>query len=68
MSNQRDVSSAVCCTKCDKELALAGRDSLTLKGRPPIEIFALPGSQAVHIVCSACGTLVPLDEDMMVLH
>jgi hypothetical protein len=68
MSNRkRTHSSGVCCTKCNKELAFASNHALMLKGKPPIEIFALAGSQAVHIVCGACGTLVFLDGDMMVL-
>ena len=57
MSNQKGSrSSAVRCTHCESELTVAGEQSLTLKSRPPVEIFALPGSLAVHIVCVAWGT------------
>lgn len=64
----RKPSSGVRCTSCDTRLVLVLRNAVTLKGRPPIELFSLPGSKAVHIVCGQCGTLVPLDEDMLILH
>jgi hypothetical protein len=56
------------CTKCDASLARVRGDALLLKGQLPIEVFAQPGSETAHVICSVCGTLVPLDETMIVLH
>jgi hypothetical protein len=56
------------CTKCDAELVHARADTITLNGKLPVELFAQPGSAGVHIVRTQCGTLVPLEETMLVLH
>ena len=65
---QKFKEQRVHCTKCDAELVHARADTITLNGKLPIELFAQPASAAVHIVCGQCGTLVPLEETMLVLH
>jgi hypothetical protein len=54
----------ITCTACDTRLVAIDRDWVLLTGPRPIEVVGnLDGT--AHITCHHCGTIVPLDSDLL---
>jgi hypothetical protein len=54
----------IACTACDTRLVAVDRDWVVLVGPRPIELVGgLDGT--AHIACHRCGTIVPVDADLL---
>jgi hypothetical protein len=54
----------ITCTACDARLAAIDREWVVLVGPRSIELIGDPDGTA-HIACHRCGTMVPLDADLL---
>ena len=57
----------ITCTSCETRLVAVDTDWIVLVGPRPIEvIYGLDGE--TQIACHGCGTIVPIDRDLLMLH
>ncbi len=57
---------AIACTRCDTRLITVDREWVMLVGPLPIEVVGSLDSD-VHIACHVCGTLVPVDRELLTI-
>ena len=63
---KRDVTYEITCTRCSGRVLVVDGEWILLVGRRPVELSTgLEGD--VFTTCSSCGTLVPIDENLVVL-
>jgi hypothetical protein len=63
---KRDVTYEITCTRCNGRVLVVDGEWILLVGRRPVELSTgLEGD--VLVTCNSCGTLVPIDENLVVL-
>lgn len=56
----------ITCTACDQRLVAVNHNWVVLVGPQPLELVGNAEGE-VHIICHGCGTLVAMDQELIVL-